>query len=241
MDRRNGKKHALLAVAGLVVVVTAVLMAGPSAVPRRGVSEAQALATLSGRLYLPMVVSQNQTPEPGPTPDPERLIFADDFDDGTLTGWTSHSGTWTNPGTWMRGEKIWDASGTIAYNVKDAGGSDLRYAGTVTLVDAFSAGLILRASNDGSENTCVVLDADDGKLKLCRDHPHWIIRTWDMAVEQEHPYRIEVVADGAMLDVYVDGVKRLSAAHDAQPGDKLGVIVENGTADFDDLEAWKLP
>lgn len=47
------------------------------------------------RIYLPLVVRDFSA---------SGLIFADDFNDGTLSGWTTNYGTWSNPGTYMRGE-----------------------------------------------------------------------------------------------------------------------------------------
>lgn len=179
--------------------------------------------------------SPTPTAMPTPTGTP-RLIFADDFNDGDLAGWTSNGGTWTNPGTYMRGTHT-----TAGYNVRNESGSNVVYEGTVNLLSGNAAGLIIRASADGATNYCVVLDASVNRLKIGRNNAYWVAGSVPFTVQYNHPYKVKVVANGTLLEAYVDDVKLLSAQDPNLTTGRLGAYVHNGTAAFDDLKAWALP
>ena len=68
-----------------------------------------------------------------------------------------------------------------------------------------------------------------------------------VVVQTGHAYRIKVVANGSLIEVYLDGVKRLSATNTQYASGQFGVVVrggwysQQGIANFDDLKAWALP
>jgi uncharacterized repeat protein (TIGR01451 family) len=213
------------------------------------------------RIYLPVTMKDYQTPGTIPTATPTRtptrtptttlsaatatptstpgtgtLIFSDDFNDGDLAGWTPNRGTWTNPSTYMRGQHT-----TTGYNMTNATGGNIIYEGTVNLLSGSAAGLVFRSSADGTVCYCVVLDANANQLKLCRNNPGWITSYYPMTVQIGHQYKIKIVASGPNLDVYLDGVKRISAYDTSNTTGKLGVILNNATAAFDNLKAWTTP
>jgi len=165
------------------------------------------------------------------------LSFSENFNDGTLTGWTSRNGTWTNPGTYMRGEY---ATGN-AWNVHSSTGGNLVYTGTVNLLGGNAVGLVFRSSADGVSSYDAILDAVDNALKISKRQPYQVLASYPMAVQRNRPYTIKVVASGSTIEAYLDGVKRLTVADSTYASGHLGVILFCATAAYDDLEAQGLP
>jgi hypothetical protein len=168
---------------------------------------------------------------------PPTLIFDDDFDDGTLSSWTSNLGTWTNPGNHMRGEY---ATGN-AWNIRSSTGGDIVYQGTVNLLSGNAVGLVFRSSADGTSSYDVILDAEDNVFKISKRPPYTVLDSYSMSVQRNHPYQIKVVANGDTIDAYLDGVKRLTTTDTTYTTGHLGVILFQATATYDDLAAWALP
>jgi hypothetical protein len=181
------------------------------------------------RVYLPLAV-RNFHASSG-------LMFSENFNDGTLTGWTSNHGTWTNPGTYMRGEY---ATGN-AWNIHSSTGGDMVYTGTVNLLGGNAVGLVFRSSADGASSYDVILDAVDNALKVSKRQPYQVLASYPMTVQRNHPYTIKVVASGSTIEAYLDGVKRLTVADGSYASGNLGVMLFCATATYDDLEARGLP
>jgi hypothetical protein len=164
-------------------------------------------------------------------------IFADDFDDGTLSAWTPNLGTWTNPGDHMRGEY----SPGNAWNIRSSTGSNIVYQGTVNLLSGNAVGLTFRSSADGTSSYDVILDAVDNVFKISKRPPYTVLDSYSMTVQRNHPYQVKVVANGSTIEAYLDGVKRLTASDSTYTTGHLGVMLFRATATYDDLEAWTLP
>ena len=179
------------------------------------------------RLYLPLIMKMY----------PLTPIFSDDFEDGTLTGWTPNRGTWINPGTHMRGEY---ALGN-AWNMRSETGSDIVYEGTLNLLSGNAVGLVFRSSADGTSSYDVILDAVDGVFKISKRPPYKVLASYSMAVQRNHPYRVKVIANGNRIEAFLDGVKRLTVTDSTYSSGQLGVMLFQATATYDDLAAWELP
>ncbi|UCC63173.1 MAG: hypothetical protein JSV36_20950 [Anaerolineae bacterium] len=164
------------------------------------------------------------------------LIFADDFDGGTLTGWTPNLGSWTNPSSYMRGEY---ALGN-AWNIHSSTGSDVVYEGTVNLLSGNAVGLTFRSSADGTSSYDVILDAVDNAFKISKRPPYQVLDSYSMTVQRNHAYRIKVVANGNTIKAYLDGTGLLTATDNTYSSGHLGVMLFLATATYDDLEAWEL-
>ena len=164
-------------------------------------------------------------------------LFSDDFTDGTLTGWTPNLGTWTNPGTYMHG----DYTLGNAWNVHSSTGSDFVYTGTVNLLSGNAVGLVFRSSADGTSSYDVILDAVDNVFKISMSQPYQVLVSSPMVVQRNHPYTIKVVANGSMIEAYLDGVKLLTATDSTYSSGYFGVILFRSTATYDDLWAQNLP
>jgi len=170
------------------------------------------------------------------SPSTSTLILSDDFNDGTLAGWTPNLGAWTNPGTYMRGE--YDLGN--AWNMHSSTGSNLVYTGTVNILSGHGEGLVLRSSAAGASSYDLILDTVDNVLKLSKRPPYQVLASYPMTVQHDHPYVLKVVANGSTLEGYLDGVKVLTVTDSAYTSGHLGVILFLSTATYDDLEARRI-
>lgn len=199
------------------------------------------------RLRLPLLVKAHPRPGATPTPTPtatatppDHLIFADDFNDGDMAGWTPHGGTWTNPGTFLRGAH--EVYLGTAWNLRPESGTDFVYEGKVTLMSGDAAGLVFRSSADGQSSYCLVLDATANCLKPCINWPGWFFSSYPLTVEYGRAYTLRAELVGDLLRVYLDGVYAFTTTPGGYYGSgRFGVLVHNGVARFDDLAAWRLP
>jgi uncharacterized repeat protein (TIGR01451 family) len=232
----------------LPIVMKQYLVPGPTHTPTRTATRTRTTtatrtpsATLSaGTSTLTRTRTPTATPSAAtstPTPLAGAAIFSDNFNDGDLAGWTSSGGTWTNPGTYMRGSR----SDGYAWNMRAETGSNVIYEGTVNLLSGKGAGLVARASSDGTSSYCAVLDAADNAFRLCIDHEGWYMHSYQMTVEYNHQYRIKFVLNGNWFNVYLDGVKRLTGSYNRYDSGQFGVMVWDGEAAFDNLEARSAP
>lgn len=104
-----------------------------------------------------------------------------------------------------------------------------------------AVGLTFRSSADGTSSYDVILDAVDGLFKISKRPPYQVLASYSMAVQRNHPYRVKVVADGNIIEAYLDGVKRLTVTDSTYSSGQLGVMLFQATATYDDLYAWQLP
>jgi len=176
------------------------------------------------------------TSTPTPTTTPCTLLFQDNFNSGTLTGWTANKGSWLNPGTYMRGTNT--LSG--AWNIKNVSGSDFVYEGTVTLRSGNAVGLTFRSNSDGTQSYDLIMDYVDQEIKLSKRSPYQKLvgAKRQGIVEYNRAYQLKVVAQGNLLEGYVDGRKLVYSTTDTTfSSGQFGVYVFRGSAEFDDLRA----
>jgi len=195
------------------------------------------------RAFLPIIMKQRVAPGPTPTstptrtPTPGALVFSDNFNDGNLAGWTAQGGTWTNPGTYMRGK----SNNTYAWNMRSEAGANVVYEGTVNLLSGKGAGIIARASADGTQSYFVFLNTERNAFEFGLNHPGWIMGSYPMTVQYNHQYRLKLVLNGNYLEGYLDGVRRMYGTYDLHSTGQFGAFVWDGEAAFDNMKAWALP
>lgn len=181
------------------------------------------------QVYLPIVL-RSYLPA-------QTLIFDDDFEDGTLTGWTPHLGSWANPGDHMRGKYNLGN----AWNIRSSTGGNIIYEGTVKLLSGNAVGLVFRSSANGTSSYDVILDAYDNVFKISKRPPYTILDSVAMPVQRNHAYKIKVVANGSTIQAYLDGVHLLTATDSTYNSGNLGVMLFRSDATYDDLKAWATP
>jgi Leucine-rich repeat (LRR) protein len=181
--------------------------------------------------------TRTRTVTPTGTPSGTTLIFSDNFNDGDLGGWTAYNGTWTNPGTYMRGEYATGGD----WCMRAESGGNFTYEGTVNLLSGNAVGLVFRSSADGTSSYDAILDAVDGVFKLSKRSPYTVLASYSMTVERSHQYKIKVVANGSTIEAYLDDVKRLTVTDTTYTSGHFGVMLYRATAAYDTLKAWATP
>lgn len=178
------------------------------------------------------------------------ILFEDDFNNGNSTGWSS-SGTWSvNSGVYQQ----------------TATGSTIRraYAGTTSWTDySYSFMMRIIGSSTGSIGGYVrqptANAADDGYLfrwnttgmqlqrrnTLLNLTPTFTGPLAETSWEANRWYHVEMRVSGFTIDVFVDGVRQLSAIAPSGPSDspkstgRIGLYVNGlgtgGVAEFDDV------
>lgn len=164
--------------------------------------------------------------------------FNDTFDDGTLTGWTTLSGTWTNPGTTAQG--VSDGNGQI---IKDnIVASDFIYEADLKLITGYSATVLtFRGNNDGSNSYLIGLDGGAGQVKFYT-FPYAVLATVPYSFLPDTWYHLKVVAYGTSIKIYLNyGSDPIIDMVDATYSKgRLGLTVWAGTVMFDNVKAEPL-
>ena len=125
-----------------------------------GLQAAHVRTAGAGGLFLPLITKSYAVPQ--------TALFQNDFNDGQLTGWTSNLGTWTNPGSFMRG--AYTPGG--AWNIRNVSATNFTYEGTLTLKSGNSAGLVFRSNDNGSQSYDAIIDIVDGAFKISKRSPY---------------------------------------------------------------------
>ena len=219
-------------------------------------------------IYLPLLMKQRHSPGPAPTetatvsptatatpiatssptvtPTPtlagtpgSTLLFADDFQDGDLAGWTATGGEWNIRDKDMYGALL---DGTV-WNMRAEAGSNIIFEGKLCPWSGHAGpGLTIRASADGSSSYDVTLDAVAHAFQLCRRSPYQLLDSYAMPeLWYGDWHEVKIVAVGSLIQGYLDGVKRLEATDSTYASGQLGVTVDHAGGRFDDLRAWSLP
>ncbi|MBA4862871.1 GH32 C-terminal domain-containing protein [Streptomyces sp. PSKA54] len=149
-----------------------------------------------------------------------------------IQGWTARSGTWTPDLRGLRGE-----NGLRTAPFTD--GDLVARADITPTGPSSSAGLVLRASENGSggyearleadRNAVVLLDRSSGARLASASGP---VRR----IGSGGTYRVEARATGRTIEVYVDGVRALRTRVSRTTGGAVGIAAAHGTSYFQNVE-----
>jgi hypothetical protein len=179
------------------------------------------------------------TPAPSPTPSatPTPLpILTDNFDDGDLVGWTTVSGTWTNPGTVAQGVSAGDG-----FIMRSETGGDFTYEADFKMVTTGSAGiLIFRSNNNASASYALALDSNSSFIKLYR-WPYATLSTYNQTFTIGTWYHLKVVASGSNFKVYFNGSATpcINQNDSTYTSGQFGLASWNGTMQVDNVKATR--
>ena len=73
-----------------------------------------------------------------------------------------------------------------------------------------AAGTASATSANGTSSYDVILDAVGNVFKISSRPPYQILASYSMTVQRNHEYRIKVVANGNIIEAYLDGAKLLT-------------------------------
>ena len=148
------------------------------------------------------------------TPQPPAAMFRDSFAQGNFLGWVPYGGGWfvnggalhaaSNPGTGVAGVKAVAAAAQFA---------NFTYDATVSVGGQGDAGLLFRLTNPGigpnSFNGYYVgISAEHGQVVLGKANGDWTqLASAPMGITADTPYHLRVQANGAHLQVFVEGMQ----------------------------------
>jgi len=203
----------------------------PTRTPTRTATRTRTPSLGALTLRLPIIMKQYV---PGSTP---AIIFSDNFDSGTLSGWTSNGGGWYIESNYLRGV----LTTSNAWNIKNASGSNFTYEGDVNIISGNAVGLTFRSSPNGTSSYDAILDVVDGVFKISKRPGYIVLASYPWPVSRNHWYHVKVVVNGNTIEGYLNGVKRLTATDNNFASGQFGVMLFCATAAYDNLEARGLP
>jgi hypothetical protein len=68
-----------------------------------------------------------------------------------------------------------------------------------------------------------------------------LLGSYPVTVEYNRSYEIKVVANGSTIEAYLDGRRLLTVTDTTYTSGRLGVMLYQSTATYDDLTAWEIP
>lgn len=151
------------------------------------------------------------------------------------------------PGTQYGG--IWSLEDGKAQAVTEGDGwylsnnqfSDFALSADLTLKDGNAVGLTFRNTDNPSGNGYdLIIDAVDGKMKLCR-RPYeagWEIGSYTFSVEKNKPYHVDVIAEGDHFKVYLDGFLAIDATDSRYTSGRIGLFGNKSTAQMDNVKIY---
>ncbi|MYS91191.1 MULTISPECIES: GH32 C-terminal domain-containing protein [Streptomyces] len=163
-----------------------------------------------------------------------------------LTGWTTGGGTWTATPLGWRAEA---PEGGTARAIAATQAYDTAFQTDLMLHDASAvATLLVRANASGTRGYGVQVDPGQGRLRLFHIDGNVTLGTYNTTIKAGSVYRLRIEAEGRELRVHwqtnflsPDGYAPAITARDsAHTSGRLGVLVSDGAASFDNIAAADL-
>ncbi|MBM3701989.1 MAG: DUF1080 domain-containing protein [Actinobacteria bacterium] len=165
-------------------------------------------------------------------------VYADDFNSGTLTGWTSVSGTWTNPGTVAQGATGAGSDGFLMHNT--ACGADFTYESDIKINTSNAAGALIFRSNSNATNTYAVnIDSSGQFIKLFK-FPYVQLATSDQTISTGVWYHLKVTMIGNTIKVYFNNslTPAITYTDSTYSAGRFGINSWNGTVQIDNVVVY---
>jgi GH43 family beta-xylosidase len=171
---------------------------------------------------------------------PVNLIFSDNFNDGDLIGWSSVSGTWSNPGNLGQGIA---AASTNGFMMRSETGTNFTYEADIKLNTVNSAAaLVFRSNSTASSSYVVNLDLSGPHIKLFK-FPYQQLAVNSRTLTTGVWYHLKVVVSGTSIKVYFDhkAAPVISITDSSFASGQFGINSWNGTVQFDNVYAYTRP
>ncbi|MGD7790095.1 hypothetical protein ACQCX2_17435 [Propionibacteriaceae bacterium Y1700] len=148
-----------------------------------------------------------------------------------MTGWTLNGGSWTGTGDRATVQTEGDAW-AINPGV-DASGVSMTAA--VNLAHGNAQGVSVRTNADGSQGYDLILDRQDGKIKIAR-RPYEVLASAAVPVALDRTYQLRLEARGDTLIGYLDGVQVLSVTDPTYDSGHVGLFAYRSTVGYASVE-----
>lgn len=173
------------------------------------------------------------TPTPTPTPT---ALFSDNFEDGNANGWTAESGSWS---VVSDGSMVYKQS--TATGGKSFAGSSWSNYSLEAKIKALSlgtngcTGLSIRYT-DSNNRYFVILDKSNNiYIKKASGGTQTVLASKAYTITIGTTYTVKFAANGSTLEMYVNGVKELTATDTTFSTGKIALNMYNATGEFDDI------
>ena len=152
-----------------------------------------------------------------------------------------NEGQWGSPGVWKTKDN--KVTGTCRTDwslcIFDVSAESFLATVALKILDARSAGIAFRVEGpdvfDGGY--VVLLDPERQQVVFTetRDFPLVEVRQW--RIERGRTYNLRIVAKKAVFEIFIDDMLAIQLYHSRRTKGRLGLIVEEGTAVFSQLQA----
>lgn len=153
------------------------------------------------------------------------------FNTGASTGWTPDGGTWTVQNGTMTG-----TAGSDSRNIYAGTAGSIVYNADVKLKSNGAGGLSFRTNSDGTQGYDFILDSSEGSVKLIKRPDNTVLQSSPLNVNLNRSYTLKVVASGAQLMCYLNGVRIFKLEDPAYSEGQYGFFAK-GNASFDNMMA----
>ncbi len=162
-------------------------------------------------------------------------LLADDFADGSSTGWTAGAGTWAV----SAGALGQSAAGTTAAVAGSAAwtAADVRVTATNTGVtgSGSAVSVLARAQSATSYYALALRDANVVELRKVVDGRSTVLASAPFKAATNKAFALRLVVKGTTLTGSVGGARLVSTTDATFTSGKVGVGTNNATASFDDV------
>ncbi len=204
------------------------------------------------RVLQRVTLSDSPAPTIYPVTQFDPTIFSG-FKGNWRNSWTPYDGNWSMLGASMVSSAPQSAA-TLTYDKQT--GANFTFSATVMVISGAEAGVSFRLGSefklankvedvreDYTKGYDVILSQAEGRIKIAR-RPYQVISQYQMPVWTNHPYQLMVIANGARIQVFLDG-NRVMDVLDKSPyaSGRFGLTNYKSTAKFDDLviQQWTPP
>lgn len=162
-------------------------------------------------------------------------FYLDDFEDGDAADWTSKKGSWSVIDGALTGNSVKKADIVSPF---EQGCRQCTIETDVMLITPRMSASILGWSAD--KKNLVELQLKEGKLKLKQKSSlgKGAKGSKSVSITLNTNHHIKMLYNGAVIEVYLDGVLVISEAASIAPAGTVGFRIKGGTASFGEIVAY---
>lgn len=158
------------------------------------------------------------------------------FDNNSLSGFTSNGGTWSVSG----GQVTVQAPSGNSWEINSNTIANGSISADVSLNSGHAVGIALRTSSDGTQGYALIIDQADGAIKLAR-YPYVELASLPINVNFQRTYHLRVAAVGSNFTAYLNGVQVFTVTDTTYTSGHYGLFAYLSTGTFNNLLIEKAP
>jgi len=166
---------------------------------------------------------------------PLQSSLESNFIDGTLTGWTPVTGSWSNVNGSIQGS----SSGSIMLSKDNLTGENFSYEADIKMTtNSSSSALTFGGNEDCTNNYYIALDSENSEIKLYKNTPDQILGSSSYPLASSTWYHLKIVTNSQNIKVYFNNETSPIIDYNSNSSfaGKFGLDVYKGTAQFDNVK-----